>query len=477
MGLPILRRAFLSSLLGGTASAALADTRFLGVPPNGGFGFMANGTGGPFSGSSPSWLLVADGTQQAIVDLDFASNRGFQSGSVAAPASFLTVSRTTTGSVGSYADDLSGNWIKFADNVARITNRGLLVEESRSNEFTFSSDLTKSIWTGQNATIANPIIAPDNTQSAYKIVDSNTTNAQHLFFVTTVASAFTAGATVTYSGFFKPADYQSIIVAVKDFATFINGFEAQFTLTGAGSVSNTFSFGTGTFTSASIIAYANGWYRIALTGIVDAADTQAKAAIFLNAGASYSGVPGNGLYHWNSQLEVGAFATSPIVTTGSALTRSADAISLTTVPTPTTYNPMAMVFRGQIIPTSISTIPVFGGWAAATGFNDTTYISGPSSGVAFNEIIGGSGFTVVGGSMTPQFRLAASAATNSNNIAVNGTAATRDIVHSPTAQPITAVIIGSAPWSPGSNIVNAYFQRFALFRTSVSDAGLQTLTA
>src|SRR5262245_39960726 len=66
---------------------------------------------------TPPWVF-----NNATIDLDFVNNRYF------GPAQ-IACSRASVG----YATDAGGNWLPFASNAARITNKGLLIEESRTN--------------------------------------------------------------------------------------------------------------------------------------------------------------------------------------------------------------------------------------------------------------------------------------------------------------------------------------------------------
>src|SRR5262245_29452638 len=66
---------------------------------------------------TPPWVF-----NNATIDLDFVNNRYF------GPAQ-IACSRASVG----YASDAGGTWLSFANNVARITNKGLLIEESRTN--------------------------------------------------------------------------------------------------------------------------------------------------------------------------------------------------------------------------------------------------------------------------------------------------------------------------------------------------------
>lgn len=91
------------------------------------------------SGRSSSWVLSGSGTL-ADLDLDFVNNRGWQ-GLLASPASLVTCTRAIsgTGHVYDYAEDANGVWYPFSANTPRITNKGLLVEESRTNSLRTSN--------------------------------------------------------------------------------------------------------------------------------------------------------------------------------------------------------------------------------------------------------------------------------------------------------------------------------------------------
>jgi hypothetical protein len=64
----------------------------------------------------------------ASLDLNFVASSGYP----AAPSLLLT---TTRSSSGDYADNSAGVWSSFAANIPRITDKGLLVEEARTNLF------------------------------------------------------------------------------------------------------------------------------------------------------------------------------------------------------------------------------------------------------------------------------------------------------------------------------------------------------
>lgn len=97
------------------------------------------------------WVLPG-----ASIDMNFKDGLYY-----GAAASQLTVSRASA----AYADDLGGNWSQFASNVARITNKGLLSEESRTNSIRNNSD--------QGAVIGTPGTPPTNWQVISQTIASS----------------------------------------------------------------------------------------------------------------------------------------------------------------------------------------------------------------------------------------------------------------------------------------------------------------
>src|SRR5690349_16415352 len=149
------------------------------------------------------WVLPG-----ASIDMNF--KEGLYYG---AAASQLAVSRAST----AYADDLSGNWYQFPSNVARITNKGLLSEESRTNTIRNNS--------GQGAAVGTPGVPPTNWQVISQTITSsivgwgtengidyvdirlvgNTASLDHIniYFESTGQIAATQGQTWACSSFIK----------------------------------------------------------------------------------------------------------------------------------------------------------------------------------------------------------------------------------------------------------------------------------
>ena len=101
------------------------------------------------------WVLPG-----ASIDMNFKDGLYY-----GAAASQLAVSRASA----AYADDLGGNWSQFASNVARITNKGLLIEESRTNNIRNNS--------GQGAVVGTPGTPPTNWQIVLQTIASSIVGA------------------------------------------------------------------------------------------------------------------------------------------------------------------------------------------------------------------------------------------------------------------------------------------------------------
>jgi len=206
---------------------------------------------------------------------------------------------------------------------AGINRLGLLVEESRTNLFTYSLP-DSSNWASSSGTIsANQATAPDGTNTAINFVAEADSSASYF----NLDGSITSGTTYTQSIFAKAKDTSWIQIAPSTgFDSAYQNFNLQ---TGAlGSSDNV--------TSASITDVGNGWYRCSVT--VTATSTSAGGrmvfvwmsgdGIRLDSDSGFVPDGTQGVYFWGAQLEASSFPTSYIKTTGSTATRSADVASI-----------------------------------------------------------------------------------------------------------------------------------------------------
>ena len=236
---------------------------------------------------------------------------------------------TTTAAITNYIPVLQ----TAASGVARLDynpttgeSLGLLIEESRVNLLTYSSDFSQGVWGASDASVsAAADIAPDGTQTAYKFIAAATT-ANHLLNRINVTTA-TSGVSYTLTCYAKSAEYSFIRLQLQSSA-FAASAWANFNLS-SGSVASV--GGTGT---TSITPVGNGWYRCSFTGVATSSSLFGVQPFVLNAdllgtSPSFLGNGYSGIFIWGAQLEAGAFATSYIPTVASQVTRAADAASMT----------------------------------------------------------------------------------------------------------------------------------------------------
>ncbi len=226
---------------------------------------------------------------------------------------------TTTQAITNYIPVLqtaAAGQARFDHNPTTGESLGLLIEEARTNSFTYSSDFSDATWTKTNATItANTIVAPDGTLTGDKLVETTTANSAHQVYKGTTLTA----APYTFSFYAKAAERTWCVVY------FDSGFSAAYINLANGTVGSNPSGYAITVTSV-----GNGWYRIAATRTATAATwyTAIELATADNV-RTYTGDGFSGIFIWGAQLEAGSFATSYIPTVASSVTRNADAASMT----------------------------------------------------------------------------------------------------------------------------------------------------
>jgi len=201
---------------------------------------------------------------------------------------------------------VGGNVPRFDHDPVTRECKGLLIEESRTNYCRSSSDLS-NLWSagGGSYAIDSAITNPDGTVGAHYHTGAE------LYHTMDLSGASTN--TIRISMWVKERSGQS------------GNMDIQIYEQVSGSVLNIggpgFNPATGVLTASShssnerVVEYPNGWYRIAFTMTAQTANFTASSRLDLQAAEHYV---------WGIQVEIGAFETSFIPTSGSTVTRGAD---------------------------------------------------------------------------------------------------------------------------------------------------------
>jgi hypothetical protein len=362
-------------------------------------------------------------------------------------------------------------------NPATLAPLGLLIEESRTNLLTYSEQFDNaSGWTSARASVsANATTAPTGTTVADKIVEDTTASNTHLTFSANVS---VATATVyTYSVYAKASGRTWFNMQIE---TGTGAYGATvpfcyFNLSGAGSV------GTSTAATGSITSVGNGWYRCVLvaTATTAASITNMRIKLATGDGAeSYTGDGTSGIFVFGAQLEAGAFPTSYIPTTTTALTRAADVASVNTLSP--WYNSAAGTVYAELQRYALIPSTAFANaWALSDNTNNERFIcynTGSSQTIDLAVIDGGVAQATL---LAPNAITANTTIKTAFAYAVNDFAFVRDagVVQTDTSGSLPTVdrlYIGAN--ATGGGQWTGYLRRISYFPRRLSNAELQTLT-
>jgi len=369
---------------------------------------------------------------------------------------------TTTQAITNYIPTLqtaASGVARFDNNPTTGESLGLLIEESRTNLVTYSSDYSNAAWTKTNTTITSAAnVAPDGTQTAQKVVESTSSSGHELYEAVTLVS----GNSYTWSGYFKAAGRNWVAFLAQDASGNTTYFDLQNGVVGTNASGNT----------ASITSVGNGWYRCTLTRTVSGTSGYWHIlTASANNTVTYTGDGFSGLFVWGAQVEAGAFATSYIPTVASQVTRAADAASMTGTNFSSWYNQAEGTFYGLGTPPNAGLYNIF---SINNNSNVERIQSLPTNGTSTLLVISGSAI---------QAQLNTSALAGTNQVAVtykvNDFAASRNsatvLTDTTGVVPlVTKLDIGS---HTGVEVFNGTIKKIAYYPVRIQNSQLQALTS
>lgn len=349
----------------------------------------------------------------------------------------------------------ANNEARFDYDPVTLAARGLLIEEQRTN-LVFPSEDFASPWSIYNATrVADVGTAPNGTLTADRIDSSG-------------AGIFRAGVGVvnatayTYSVFLKHVSGTGIISNI--------GFERFGAVPLPGSSS--FNLLTGTVisngasvTASSITSFGNGWYRMSVT--VTSRDVTTTLINYAPAGDQF--------LMWGAQLEQGAFSTSYIPTTTTALTRAADVATMTGANFSSWYRQDEGTLFAEYAERAFgATHQVL--YASSAVSSERTAININSSNVLDVQVVSGGSDTFSGNTPTltaQDYKVAFAYKANDAGVSANGSEVTTD---NSVVLPVNVSQMNIGATIAGSQLLNSHIRSFSYYPKRLSNGQLQALT-
>lgn len=345
-----------------------------------------------------------------------------------------------------YIESVNADVPRFDYDPVTLSCKGLLIEESRTNLIEHSNDFTQ--WINANVTItANDQLSPDGTQNADKLEAAAADSA--LVYQVPV----TSGQTYTYSIYLKaPASTAINLIVDTNAGGSIVGLP---------------------------ITVTTSWQRF----VFSFTTTGTTANVFIGGAASFSSP--EIVYAYGAQVELGAFATSYIPTSGGTATRNADVATMTGTNFSNWFDRLRGAFLAETSTMSFAANRAL--WAVgdptlAFGSSETMfaiYSSSAAGAIQFNSFDGGA----LQASLTPAVAQTINVKTKSvfayalNNYgaSVSASAVTTGAGSLPTE---TAMSIGSlvSGWNGATQYLNGHIAKLFYYAPRITNAEVQAFS-
>jgi hypothetical protein len=362
---------------------------------------------------------------------------------------------------------VNANLPRFDYDPTTLVCKGLLIEESRTNNFSYSEDFGNAYWSKVRSSVTTDVTnSPAGTNTADKLIEDTSTNT-HLINLGSIS--FTSGTFYSFSVFAKAAERSQIVLLFGGTA-FGSGSGSQtlFDLSNA-TISNI----AGAVATSTITNMGNGWYRCTATLAATAtASDLIQFRLATGGTVTYTGNGTSGLYIWGAQLETGAFATSyiPNLSTGTT-TRNADVATMTG----TNFSSWWIATNGAsdiwLIPKSTSTL-AYMSFDDNTANNKIVIANSTTSGQSTITSGGVLQATLTAGTITANATNKVGCSWNTNNCAATANATNPATTASATIPTVTQLRIGNN----GSAYANAWIQKLFYWPQRITNNEIQAFT-
>ena len=228
--------------------------------------------------------------------------------------------------------DRYGTLVSKTIDTPRFNEDGYFIEGGSTNLIIYSEQFDNATWSKTRASIISnttETIDPYGTNMADKLIEDATVNSTHV--INPVTQTLPSNTIYTASCYIKAGTRSKGNIKLV-IGTYLIQVGATFDLISGTITSATQLLGSGsTNMMSSIIAVANGWFRLSISALLDTVSTSFSMQLGLDNGISsvYTGDGSSGLYIFGAQLEALPYSSSYIPTTSSAVTRTASLCNIT----------------------------------------------------------------------------------------------------------------------------------------------------
>lgn len=389
----------------------------------------------------------------SLVDLSFM-------GSLPSICTFSRASNAWRFNSSGVLETVAANVPRFDYDPETLALRGLLGEEARTNLVKSSNATNVGVY-GSPTITANAGASPDGSSNAVQVATSVSSSGVYL---STTNAPLSPSTQYTLSLFIKYiSGTQTLLIGVPNSFTGNTG-DKSFTLN---LLTKVVSSVDPSISNIKVVQQANGWLRVSYTSTT-AATATGGGQLMYTAG-------GTGVFqYYGLQTEQGSFATSPILTSGTALTRAADSLYVGSIPW---FNPTQGAMAATVLKTIQTNVS-----GAISEFNDTGSQNRwfmESTGAGGNGQLYAAGVQVSSGSMNATLGQINNYGTSFKQgqmlLAVNGV-----ITHTgaPASLPtgLNRLTLGCRGNPTSSGQFNGHLRRFRYWNRALSNAELQRVT-